>query len=80
VTVNGEWVRIWKEVFMGYLKLLSADLAENPQSYYEIRCVLLPVCMVATSVKVMYKYCSRVFGCNLNPYYQFFFLNYMSIH
>jgi hypothetical protein len=27
VSIIGEWVRIWKEVFMGYFKALSADIA-----------------------------------------------------
>jgi hypothetical protein len=50
------------------------DLIENTQICYETDSVLLAICMVAVAVKVMFKYCSRFFGCKSNPIPSPFFI------
>jgi hypothetical protein len=50
---------------------------QRTQRYFEIYSVLLPVCTVATAVKVTCWYCGRVFGRNSNPRSQSF-ANYIS--
>jgi hypothetical protein len=40
---------------------------QNTQWYYEMYSVLLPVCIVTTTVKAMCMHCGRVFGNDSNP-------------
>jgi uncharacterized protein (DUF952 family) len=51
----------------------TADIMENAQRFYEICHVLLLVCTVTKAVKLLCRYWSRVFGCNLNPHLYIFF-------
>jgi len=46
---------------------LSADLAENAESYGEACCVSLSLRTVATAVTAVCKNCDRAFRQNLNP-------------
>ena len=46
---------------------LSADLAENAESYSEACHVSRPLRTVATAVRAICENCDRAFGQNLNP-------------
>jgi hypothetical protein len=40
--------------------------------HYDIWCVLLQICTVPTTVKVILKYFSKCFGCDMNSYFWLF--------
>jgi hypothetical protein len=52
----------------------NANLIEDAKQHFEIYAILLPLRMVATAIKVLCTYYSRIFGYDLNPHFQPFSL------
>jgi hypothetical protein len=58
---------------------LAANPAQNIQTLCKMYAAFLSVCTIATACKVMYKYCDRIFWCDLliPKIYLFIFFFYL---